>query len=157
MSPEPADKPLIQEDLRLLSEVASVSAELDPVPETLLARIFLAVSLGLMEAELANIVAAPLVAARTEAPLTAETITFTASNTSLMITLSEDGARVRVDGWVTGAGSEVELHTGREVLLATADATGRLFWPLVAHGPVRFLIRPSREGAAAVVTPTIEV
>ncbi|SHJ53470.1 hypothetical protein SAMN02745244_02723 [Tessaracoccus bendigoensis DSM 12906] len=148
--------PLDRDDFRLLSAVASAATSFDPPPNDLVTRIMLAVSLDLMEAELATLVAAPMAMARTEHPLAPETITFTSSAASLMIALDGDNGDVRVDGWVTG-GTQVELHTGREVLPQTADETGRLVWQAVPRGPVRFLIRPLLAGASPVITPTIEL
>ena len=73
----------------------------------------------------------------------------------VVITATELG--VRIDGWVTGGGLTVRLYTDATVHTAVADATGRLVWPEVRHGRVRFLVEPDRPGARPVVTPPIEV
>ncbi|NHB84377.1 hypothetical protein G7085_06505 [Tessaracoccus sp. HDW20] len=104
-----------------------------------------AVSVALMEAELAVLVDGGLEVVRSEP---ATTITFTASSLSLMITLTEVERRVRIDGWVTGGGIAVQLLTGAEVLETVSDATGRLVWTSVPHGPVRFRITRTGRGQA---------
>lgn len=151
-----ADELLTSEDVALLRDIGAAAVEHDPLPEAMIERLLLAVSLELMEAELATLADLRLEAARAETTAV-ETITFTASSLSLMITLTRDDEGVRIDGWVTAGGVEVELHAGGAVESALSDATGRLTWAPVPPGPVRFLIRPGREGAKPVLTPIIEV
>jgi len=148
------DAHLTADDAELFAQIARAAELRDPVPEGMTDRIIAAVSLTLMEAELAVLVDGSLEAVRWEQ---ASTVTFSASSLSLMVTLTEVDGRVRIDGWVTGGGVLVELHAGDDVFEATSDATGRLVWPSVPHGPVRFRITPDREGARPVITPTIEV
>lgn len=150
------DELLTAEDLTLLRDIGAAAEEHDPLPPAMLDRLLLAVSLELMEAELATLADMRLEEARTETT-SVETITFTASSLSLMIALSREDDAVRIDGWVTGGGVEVELHAGGSIQTALSDATGRLTWVFVPPGPVRFLIRPGREGALPVLTPIIEV
>lgn len=150
------DGPLTEADLALLAEIGAAQLAHDPPPPDLIDRMLLAVSLTLMEAELAVLVEGPLEAVRAE-PSVVESITFTASAVSLMITPTRVDSGVVIDGWVTGGGVRVELHAGGEVIERVSDATGRLVWPPVPSGPVRFLIRPAREGTRPVITPTIEV
>ena len=149
------DHPMTDDDFRLLAALADAQDELDPLPPGLIDRLTLALSLELLEAELAVLAAEALEPARADSPV--DSITFTASSLSLMVTLTRDDDLVRVDGWVTGGGVEVDLLRGDERHTATSDATGRLAWPPVAPGPVRFRIRPPQPGSRAVVTPTIEV
>lgn len=151
------EHPLTEDDLQLLTTLEQVQAEFDPIPEGMLDRISFAVSLELMHAELATLADESLALSRAETSIPADTLTFTASSTSLMVVLTEIDEGVRIDGWVTGGGVTVELHAGSEVHSQVSDATGRLTWSRVAHGSIRFLVRPSREGARPVVTPTIEV
>ncbi|AQP44499.1 hypothetical protein [Tessaracoccus flavus] len=152
-----ADAPLDADDERLLAAVASAQLEHDPVPDGLIDRLMFAVSLEIMEAELATLESRDLATVRSIDPVVVDTITFTASTTSFMVSLSESDGGVRIDGWVTGGGVEVELRAGALRLSRVSDATGRLTWEHVPHGPVRFLIQPSRPGQRPVVTPTIEV
>lgn len=150
-----ADRPMTADDARVLTLLAEAQDLHDPMPPGLIERISLAVSLELMEAELAVLIAHELEPARADTPV--DSITFTASSLSLMVTMASVDDGVRVDGWVTGGGVEVELLSGDESFAATSDATGRLTWPTVAHGAVRFRIRAPQPGSRVVVTPTIEV
>ena len=150
-----ANRPMTADDARVLTLLAEAQDLHDPMPPGLIERISLAVSLELMEAELAVLIAHELEPARADTPV--DSITFTASSLSLMVTMASVDDGVRVDGWVTGGGVEVELLSGDESFAATSDATGRLTWPTVAHGAVRFRIRPPQPGSRVVVTPTIEV
>ena len=150
-----ADHPLTADDARVLTLLAEAQEAHDPMPPGLLERISLAVSLELMEAELAVLTAEALEPARADTPV--DSITFTASSLSLMVTMTGVDDGVRVDGWVTGGGVEVDLLASDQAFAATSDATGRLTWPTVAHGAIRFRIRPPQPGSRVVVTPTIEV
>jgi hypothetical protein len=150
-----ANRPMTADDARVLTLLAEAQDLHDPMPPGLIERISLAVSLELMEAELAVLIAHELEPARADTPV--DSITFTASSLSLMVTMASVDDGVRVDGWVTGGGVEVELLSGDESFAATSDATGRLTWPTVAHGAVRFRIRAPQPGSRVVVTPTIEV
>ena len=169
-----AEHPLTTDDARVLTLLAEAQDAHDPMPPGLLERISLAVSLELMEAELAVLTAEALEPARADTPVVS--ITFTPSSLSLMVTMTGVGdgvpgegwvigpdglprrdAGVRVDGWVTGGGVEVDHVARDQAFAATSDATGRLTWPTVAHGAIRFRIRPPQPGSRVVVTPTIEV
>lgn len=153
MSAHDADLPLTDDDLALLASVAAAQNEHDPLPAGMLQRIDLAVSLELMAAELAVLTSDHLEPARADV----DTVTFTASTTSLMITFATVDDGVRLDGWITGGGITVDLHAAAGVWTAVSDATGRLVWPTVEHGPVRFVIHPTRDGDRPVATPTVEV
>ena len=150
-----AVRPLTAEDKALLTALAAAQDQYDPIPPGLIERLSLAISLELMEAELAVLTAGALEPARADTAV--DSITFTASSLSLMVTMSSVDDGVRVDGWVTGGGVEVDLMAGGESLAATSDATGRLTWPTIGHGAIRFRIRTPQPGARVVVTPTIEV
>lgn len=149
--------PLTAEDFAVLAAVGQAQAALDPLPDGVLERLEFAVSLELLNAELATLTEDGLVTTRSDASVSTDTITFTASSTSLMIVLTPRGERVRIDGWVTGGGVTVTLHSGSEQHVAVSDATGRLVWPEVAHGAIRFLVEPNRPDGRPVVTPSIEV
>jgi hypothetical protein len=82
-----------------------------------------------------------------------ESVTFTSSTLSLMVSISPagEGARpgtVRIDGWVTGGPATVELRAGEKSIAAEADANGRFSVDEVPRGPVRFILRPvdARDG-----------
>lgn len=144
------------DDLELLAGIGRAQEALDPLPAGLLERLEFTISLELLNAELATLTDTELVPTRSD-DLVTDTITFTASSTSLMIVLSPDPDGVRIDGWVTGGGVTVTLHAGNDAHSAVSDATGRLVWSAVPHGPVRFLVAPARPGGRPVVTPMIEV
>ncbi|MFT3888677.1 MAG: sigma factor [Arachnia sp.] len=147
--------PLTPEDEALLAALAAAQDAHDPLPPGMIERISLALSLELMEAELAVLTADQLEPVRADSPV--DSITFTSSSLSLMVTLTPVDDEVRLDGWVTGGGVTVELLGGDEASAAVSDATGRLTWSPIAHGPIRFRITPPGAGARVVVTPTIEV
>ncbi|MGA4669001.1 hypothetical protein ACPCG0_04245 [Propionibacteriaceae bacterium Y1923] len=149
--------PLNDDDHALLDAIVEAQEAFDPLPAGLLERVEFAISLERLNAELATLTADELVATRSDVQVSTDTITFTASSISLMIVLTPHGDRVRIDGWVTGGGVSVTLHTGAAAHRQVSDATGRLVWPEVAHGPVRFLVESDLPGARPVVTPTIEV
>lgn len=149
--------PMTDDDLALLAAIGRAQDELDPVPAGMLERLEFAVSLELLNAELATLTDTELLTTRSDVGVSTDTITFTASSTSLMIVLSTHDDEVRIDGWVTGGGVTVTLRAGAAQHPATSDATGRLVWPRVPHGPIRFLVEPTRPGGRPVVTPTIEV
>lgn len=151
------DEPIDARDEALIAGIAAAQRRYDPVPAGLVDRISFAVSLELMNAEIATIVREPMAAARALDPVATDTCTFTSSSLSLMVVLSRVDGGVRIDGWVTGGGLIVEAHCGDDVLARTSDASGRLEWAFLPHGPVRFLIRPGREGQRPVLTPAIEV
>lgn len=152
-----ARAPLTDDDLALLADIGRAQDELDPLPPGLVERIEFAISLELLNAELATLTDAELLTVRSEEAVVTDTVTFTASSISLMIVLSPDQDAVRIDGWVTGGGITVTLHAGADSHPAVSDATGRLVWSGVPHGPVRFLVAPARPGGRPVVTPMIEV
>lgn len=157
MTTNDALQPLDADDVAIFGALATAQAELDPLPIGMMERLTFALSLALMNAELAALDGRPLLAARGLDPAVTDTVTFTASTLSLMVVLSEVDGGVRVDGWVTGGGVTVEARTSDTVDVRVSDATGRLVWPLVPHGPLRFLIQPNRPDQRPVVTPTIEV
>ena len=149
--------PLAGDDLELLGGISRAQDALDPLPAGLLERLEFAISLELLNAELATLTDSELLTTRSDEDVLTDMITFTASSTSLMIVLSPDQDGVRIDGWVTGGGITVTLHAGTDARPVVSDATGRLIWSAVPHGPVRFLVEPVRPGGRPVVTPTIEV
>ena len=152
----PEDEPLTDEDLLLLTRLAQAEAARDPLPVGMQDRIRFALSLEAMQAELATITHRHLALAR-GGPTKADTVTFTSSTLSLTVMISEDDHGVRIDGWVTGGGVQVDLIGADGSRSEVSDATGRLLWGEVPHGAVHFLIHPMRVDAKLVATPTIEV
>jgi hypothetical protein len=158
----PLTEPLDDVDRMILAELRGLHDELDPPPEDLAERVRFALTLAALEAEVAELQEqSSLAQVRSEQLYaTTDTLTFTSSSLSLMVTVTPDTTDydlLRVDGWLTGPGIVVELSVGTQRLPATSDANGRLVWEGVPRGRARFLIHPASEGARPVVTPTIEL
>ena len=64
---------------------------------------------------------------------------------------------MRIDGWVTGGGTTVELVTDESVLSRVADDRGRLVWEDVPRGVVHFVIRAEDPGEPSTLTPRVEI
>ena len=113
------------EDLRILERVAAVYSQLDPVPAGLADRISFGITLDALHAEIAELQrSGDLVGVRAEAaPVGSQTVTFTSSDLTTMVTITPSGAdRVRIDGWVDpGAGVEIELRLPGESMHAVVD------------------------------------
>ena len=144
-------------DDRILLQVASLFDRVDPPRHDLADDILFAASLAALDAELATLEDASLLALRTSSATPTDTVTFTSSALQLMVSATPDGERLRIDGWITGGGLEVELISGATSHLATSDAHGRLVWTSIPHGAIRFLLHPADEGSRPVLTPVIEL
>jgi len=156
-----ADEPLDAYDAEVLSRIAQLYAELDPVPDDLVDRLQFAISLDALEVELAELQlgSGELVAARAEAASAVKTLTFTSDSLTTTVNISTDGPdRVRIDGWIApGGASLVELHQGSLVRQVQADEDGRFVFTDVEHALTRFLIRPQSTDALPVATPAVEI
>jgi len=98
----------------------------------------------------------PALALRTDEPVEAQTITFTSTDLSVMISLSPAEGDVRVDGWISEPGvRSVELHRLGAQDTTTTDGEGRFVFPRVPHGQVSLVIRDGEH--APVSTPVVEV
>lgn len=163
MSEHLIEEPMDDIDRTILREMRGMYEAVDAPPADLAERVKFALTLAALEAEVAHLQELSTAEVRSEQTYaTTDTLTFTSSSTSLMVTVGPDvGATgadlLRVDGWVTGSGVLVELSVGTERHPATSDANGRLVWEGVPRGRARFLIHPASEGARPVVTPTIEL
>jgi len=150
------------EDQRVLDRLATVYDQLDPVPPGLADRITFGITLDALHAEIAELQrSGELVGVRAEqAPAGTQTVTFTSSDLTTMVTISAGGAdRVRIDGWVDpGAGIEIELRLPSESRHAIADSDGRFVFDDVPKGLAQFILRrDSGTGRRAVFTPSIEL
>lgn len=160
---EPQHEPLDDLDEAILGQVREVHDTLDPPPADLAERVKFALTLAALEAEVADLQELAPAGVRSDVGYAVtDTVTFTASSMSLMLTITPDPSvrearTVRVDGWVTGGGVEVELSVSTDRRATTSDANGRLTWEGVPRGRARFLIHPPARGARPVVTPSIEL
>jgi outer membrane protein TolC len=119
-----ASEPLDTLDEQVLLTVRNMHARLDPVPSGLTDRIKFELTLAALHAEIAELQRVSLAGVRADDTAYAPTqsVTFTSSRLSLMVTLTPDrssgaatshsGPMVRIDGWVTAGGATVELFVG---------------------------------------------
>ncbi|WP_194288549.1 hypothetical protein [Ornithinicoccus halotolerans] len=153
------------DDERILGGVRELYERLDPVPPDLMQQVKYALTVAMLEAEVAELTRTPAALARstTEPGERLRTVNFTGQRLSLMVTVGEeepDGTR-RLDCWVTLGGALLEVHPhgeGQRVRTATADEFGRLVLSDIPSGPAHFLVwpGPDHEGRP-VITPTIDL
>ena len=153
-------------DLSNLAHVRDLYASTDPVPAGLTDRLKYAISVHVLHADVAELVESVQLATRTtEArraePTPTESVTFTAASVSLMVSMSRtpDDAGVRIDGWVTCGGAEIDVVSSDATTTVTSDEHGRFVFEDVARGPIHFIIRthPGDLRVRPVITPTMEV
>lgn len=158
---EDADAPLDDTDVGLLSEIAGLFAERDPVPPNLADRVLFALELDDLEMELARLQSTELTGARTEEH--ARTVTFASENLTVMVTVTPTGpARFRLDGWAApGASLPVELRMNGGTLRTDADTDGRFDFPDVPGGRFQLVLHPAPGTGESlrlpVVTPAVEL
>jgi hypothetical protein len=157
---ELAAGPIDDIDDTLLRKTAAIFEVLDPVPSGLIDRINFGLTLEALHAEVAELQrSAKLMGVRAEADSDVETVTFTSSTLTTMITATPtSGDRMRIDGWIApSAPVEVELRTRPESRRTTSDDDGRFVFEDVPRGLVQFVLRPNGDESSAVVTPAIEI
>jgi hypothetical protein len=151
------------DDLRILDRIAAVYAQLDPVPAGLVDRVSFGITLDALHGEIAELQrSGDLTGVRAqEAPVGSQTVTFTSSELTTMVTITPSGAdRVRIDGWVDpGAGVQVELRLPEQTQQTVADDDGRFVFADVPRGFAQFVLRRPDPGGRrrAVITPSIEL
>lgn len=152
-------------DARILRQVRELYEALDPVPPGLTHEVKYALTVAMLEAEVAELTRTPAALARstTEPGERLRTVNFTGQRLSLMVTVGEeepDGTRL-LDCWVTLGGALVELHPhadGASVREGSADEMGRLVLADVPSGPAHFLVWPGPDRTGRpVITPTIDL
>jgi hypothetical protein len=172
-------------DLANLGHVRDLFAHADPVPSDLAERVKFALTVHALHAEVAELMDSALLTTRgAEAavePTPTDSVTFTAASVSLMVTAGPSdasdawdasdasdasgasgpgraGERVRVDGWVTTPGAQVEAVTNEGSRTAISDANGRFVLDDLPHGPVHFVVTdPGNDETRPVITPTIQI
>jgi hypothetical protein len=154
-------------DIANLGHLRDLFAHADPVPSDLAERIKFAITVHALHAEVAELMDSALLTTRGAdakvEPMPTDSVTFTAASVSLMVSASpsdqvDDDSRVRVDGWVTAPGSQVEAATVEGSVSAISDANGRFVMDDLPHGPVHFVITdPDNDDVRPVITPTIQI
>jgi hypothetical protein len=149
-------------DLQALALAREIFAASDPVPPGLADRCKFAMSVAALEAEVAEIIAAPMEAAGMRSSSTydrAATITFSSDQLSAMITIEADeGPTARLTGWVTTGPTSVELRGRNGSQTTTTDAQGRFSFAAVEHGLVHLVLRRlDAPESRPVITPVIEI
>ncbi len=153
-------------DATILAAAREVIARLDPVPAGLTDRIKFEITLAALHAEIADLERMPLAGVRGDdaAYVPTESVTFTSSTLSLMVTVAvgdespaTEQPTVRIDGWVTAGGAEVELFVAGQSFQAVSDAHGRFVIEGVPRGSARFVLRAPGGAGRPVITPTMEI
>lgn len=143
----------------VLPQVRDLWARLDPVPAGLTDDIKYALTVRLLEAEVAELMQVPEMATRATGADLTRSISFTGARLSLMVMVTEqDEGMLRLDCWVTVGGAVVELHVGDAVREETADEFGRLVFTDVPSGTIHFITwaDASRQDRP-VITPNVEL
>lgn len=157
------DEAIDHVDVAVLARLGRTVRAADPVPESLVERSLFAMTFARLEAEVMELqqVEVPVGSVRGEsAPLEARTITFTHERLTVMIALSvdDDGAHVRVDGWVAPADTlTVEMRQPGGERTTTSDTDGRFAFTAVDRGPTSLLVRLAGDEGVTVATPVIEL
>jgi hypothetical protein len=154
-----ADALLDEHDEHILNGLAAMYSEADPVPDDLVARSQFAITLDALHAEIAELQrwGADSMATRAESPTGVETITFSSSALTTMVTVTAASAdTVRIDGWAApGAGLPVELRLETGSLHTVADEDGRFVFDEVRRGLAQFVLRPVN--GQPVITPSLQL
>jgi hypothetical protein len=154
-----ADAALDDYDERILQRLAQMYSEADPVPDDLVARSQFAITLDALQAEVAELQrwGAESLTTRAEDPTRVETVTFSSSALTTMVTVSPAGAgTVRIDGWAApGAGLAVELRLEGGSEHTVADEDGRFVFEDVPRGLAQFVLRPV--SGQSVITPSLQL
>jgi len=145
-------------DVELLSRLAGVWAAADPMPADFVERLQFGITLDALQAEVAELQREDGLIGARGAGTDVQTITFTSSQLTTMITVSSIGSgRVRVDGWAApGAGLRVELRVQGGSLETVADQDGRFVFEDVPGGFGQFVLRAG-DDATPVITPSIDL
>ncbi len=169
MTPRPdvdqlAEQPLDELDAAILDAIRAVYTVTDPMPEGLTDRVKFELTLAALHAEVAELSDLAPVGVRDDTLryTPTESVTFTSSTVSLMVTFgpAAEGSspdRLRVDGWITGAVASVELRIDHVSYTATPDEHGRFVIEDLPHGSAWFVLMPASAEDRPVITPKIEV
>ncbi|MGB3186271.1 MAG: hypothetical protein WBG76_12865 [Ornithinimicrobium sp.] len=165
-TPIEASGHLDADDARILAEIREISSRVDPVPASLTERVKYAMTVRMLEAEVAELIRMPMAVARSEVGERVDSISFTGSRLSLMVSLTTEADGVRVDCWVTHGGALVEVHrnggsndAGQAMEQGqVCDEHGRCVFTELPPGPVHFIVWPDQDKLAQpIITPTINL
>jgi hypothetical protein len=157
---EPADR---HTDDSLLAGVRSFWEARDPVPEGMVARLQTAAALAASDTDL-DIELMRLVERTDElagargASSTAYTLRFAHEGVDLLLRVSSDGVRSRIDGWVVPPAPISIAVLRDEVALASIEVgdTGRFELPELSPGMLRVRLVPT-DGSTPFMTPAFEI
>ena len=148
-------------DAEILRRLDALVDAYDPVPDGLVDRIGIALTVEALQAEVARLHLAGDLAGSVradESSIEAGTITFTTDVLTVMISVHHEAGEVRVDGWAAPAGRlAVELHQFGDVLVTESDDGGRFSFTGVERGPARLVLRRPSDPTVPIVTPQVEL
>ncbi len=140
-------------DATILTQLQRMYSRLDPMPTGLVDRVTFALSVQALEAEVAELTRNSLAGVRGEDET--DSITFTCGSLRLLVTTVPQHRKVRVDGWVTAPGAEIEIVAEGATLNAVADDGGRFAVADVPRGRTHFVVR--RNDHRPVITPAVDL
>lgn len=158
--------PLDEVDERILAEIREISSHVDPAPASLTERVKYAMTVRMLEAEVAELTQMPMAVVRSEVGEKVESISFSSSRLSLMVSLTTETDGIRVDCWVTQGGALVEVHVNGSTAEVPAEAGrarvcdehGRCVFSGLPAGPAHFIVWPDKDKLAQpIITPTINL
>jgi hypothetical protein len=147
-------------DDELMTQVARLVNELDPMPPGLVERAQFALALD--EIDNVDIEVARWADNRTLTGVRGGlpgTITFFVGDLTVMVNVTRTGERQRIDGWLVPAGAHgVEVRVAEHgSSTTTADEGGRFVLTEVPRGTTQLLVRINAEQSRTVVTPTVDL
>ena len=146
------DGPIDVTDERILAQLATLYATIDPVPYDLVERIDFALAVAELEADIAELTHGELVGVRSEET---DSVTFTSGSLSLMVTTVRSAHHLRIDGWVTSPGADIDVVGEGITRTVTADETDRFALDELPRGRAGGVVR--RAGYRPVITPSMEI
>ncbi|MGB3829416.1 MAG: hypothetical protein WA962_11645 [Ornithinimicrobium sp.] len=154
--------PLDEKDAEILAALREVYRSVDPAPASLPERLKYAMTVRMFEAEVAELMAMPGAAVRSSSAEQVDTISFSGSSMSLMVSLSNDPGGVRVDCWVSQGGAVVEVRCADCAESAerseVCDEHGRCAFIDLPSGPAHFIVWVDEsKSSTPIITPTIDL
>lgn len=148
---ESAATPMDHTDAGLLSDLAQLMTDVDPVPVDLVQRIQFSLALDEVYSEVARITRVPLdaLAVRSDpvAGVRTETLTFSADRLTAMVTVARTGSeQVRLDGWIAPPGvTRVLLRMQEGSRQVVTDDSGRFVFEGLPEGFAQLSFHPGEE------------